>query len=66
MNFSGTKVGDTVTYKCNEGYRPSAEMNGTCTMDAMWDPAPERHNCTFIIGMPLCLTSHVTNCSDIK
>ena len=66
VQYIGTKVGDIVTYKCNEGYRPSTEMKGTCTMDAMWDPAPERHNCTFITGMLLRLTSHVINCSDIK
>ena len=51
VNFSGTKVGDIVTYKCNEGYRPSAEMNGTCGMNSLWDPLPERHNCTLVTGI---------------
>ena len=65
VHYSGTKVGDIVTYKCNEGFRPSAEMNGTCTMDSMWNPAPERHNCTFIIGT--YDTSHIiSSYSDIN
>ena len=46
--YSGTRVGNTVTYACNNGYRPSSEMTGTCTMDSMWDPTPERHHCSLV------------------
>ena len=51
MSFTGTKVGDNVTYKCDEGFRPSLEMNGTCTLEGLWSPAPQEHNCTFIKGI---------------
>ena len=50
INYSGTKVGDIVTFECDEGYRPSAKINGTCQMDSMWDPSPEIYNCTLIYG----------------
>ena len=51
VNFTGTKVGDNVTYKCDEGFRPSLEMNGTCTLEGLWSPAPQEHNCTFVKGI---------------
>ena len=50
VNYSGTKLGNTVTFKCDEGFRPSVEVNGTCRSDAMWHPTPGMHNCTFIEG----------------
>ena len=51
ISYNGTKVGNSVTFKCDEGYRPSAVISGTCRLDSMWDPIPERHNCTFIYGL---------------
>ena len=51
VNYSGTKVGDIVTYMCNKGYRPSAKINGTCRVDSIWFPQPERHICTLISGI---------------
>ena len=50
VSYSGTKLGNIVTFKCDEGFRPSAEVNGTCGSDARWNPAPNRHNCTFVEG----------------
>ena len=51
LHYSGTKPGDYVTYKCNEGFRPSPAMNATCmSSDSRWSPLPERHNCIFIQG----------------
>ena len=50
MSYSGTKVGNNVIYKCHDGFRPSHEMSGTCTMDSMWQPVPEQQTCTLIKG----------------
>ena len=50
VDFSGAKLGNTVIFKCNEGFRPSAEVNSTCGSDARWHPAPNRYNCTLIEG----------------
>ena len=50
VSYSGTEVGDSIIYKCHDGFRPSYEMSGTCTMDARWQPAPHEHNCTLITG----------------
>ena len=49
VNYSGTKL--LVTFKCDEGFRPSAEVVGTCGSDTRWNPAPSEHNCTFIKGI---------------
>ena len=51
LKYSGTKLGDFVIFNCNEGFRPSGEVNGTCISNAMWNPASESHNCTLIEGM---------------
>ena len=45
------REGGTVTYQCNDGYRPSLSFISTCTEDAMWMPDPEEHNCTLVVGM---------------
>ena len=50
VNYTGTKVGNIVTFKCDEGFRPSAEVNGTCGSDTVWNPTPNKHNCTFVEG----------------
>ncbi len=50
-SFSHTREGATVTYQCNNRYRPSSVFSSTCTSIASWIPAPEEHNCTNIIGI---------------
>ena len=51
VNYSGTELGDIVVFKCNEGFRPSAEVNGTCRSNARWYPTSNGHNCTLIRGI---------------
>ena len=49
-DYSHTREGATVTFQCNNGYRPSAVMISICTSTALWIPAPEILNCTLITG----------------
>ncbi len=55
VNYDSTKAGSTVIYRCNDGFRPSTLQRSTCTNERLWIPAPEEHNCTFIIGTVLHL-----------
>ena len=50
-NYAHTREGATVTYKCDDGFRPSAIHNSTCSITGYWTPDPELHNCTFVQGM---------------
>ena len=43
-------------YRCNDGFRPSAEFLSTCANTALWDPPPQDHNCTFVEGMTCLVT----------
>ena len=45
-------------YRCNDGFRPSADFPSTCESTALWDPPPQDHNCTFVEGMT-CLASFI-------
>ena len=49
-SYVHTREGATVTYWCNDGFRPSAIFPSTCNSTARWTPDPEQHNCTFIRG----------------
>ena len=45
-----TREGARVMYRCNDGFRPSADFPSTCESTALWDPPPQDHNCTFVEG----------------
>ena len=57
-DYSHTREGATVTYQCNDGYRPSAVFVSTCTDAALWIPAPDQHNCTFVTGITIIITNN--------
>ena len=48
-----TREGASVMYRCNDGFRPSADFPSTCTNTAMWYPPPQDHNCTYVEGIQL-------------
>ena len=50
-SYPHTREGASVTYQCDDGYRPSAIFTSICESTARWTPAPEDHVCTFVIGM---------------
>ena len=54
-SYVHTREGATVTYMCNDGFRPSAIFSSTCVSTARWTPDPEQHNCTFIQGTVKCV-----------
>ena len=49
-SYANTREGTSVSFKCDEGFRPSAPMVATCMRNAMWHPAPQDHNCTLVTG----------------
>ena len=46
-----TRVGISITYQCNEGFRPSAVFTSVCDSSAQWIPDPATLICEFVIGM---------------
>lgn len=58
-NYTSQRVGAIVSYKCIDGYRPSQRMYSICTNTSTWDPAPEDHVCTLVVGkyLTLCIAS---------
>ena len=49
-SYTNTREGTSVTFRCNEGFRPSVPMIATCMRNAMWYPAPDGHDCILVIG----------------
>ena len=45
-----TRLGASVDYRCDDGFRPSADFTSTCESDGRWTPQPQDHNCTFVRG----------------
>jgi hypothetical protein len=50
-NYTSLRVGEYVTYRCVDGYRPSASMVSVCANTSTWKPPPEDHICTLVVGM---------------
>ena len=65
-DYAHTREGAVVTYRCNDGYRPSQQRSSTCNSTGDWDPPPEQHVCTFVEGIVLlCFSwkcSHIPYC----
>ena len=49
-NYDHTREGATVTYLCDDGFRPSQQMTSNCTSSGNWVPLPQEHMCTFVTG----------------
>ena len=49
-NYTHTREGATVTYQCNDGFRPSQQMTSYCLRTGNWTPPPELHVCTLVTG----------------
>ena len=49
--YDHAREGATVTYQCDQGFRPSLLMTSTCTSTAHWMPPPEMHMCTLVTGL---------------
>ena len=39
-----TRQGATLTFRCNEGFNPTA-INSTCSREGEWIPPPDQHDC---------------------
>ena len=50
-----TREGATVTYQCNDGFRPSRVFTSVCTNTTEWIPPPHLHICSFVTGEALHL-----------
>ena len=48
--FPHTREGSTVTYQCDDGFRPSGVFVSVCDNTAVWIPDPGNHVCTFVLG----------------
>lgn len=59
-NYTNSRVEQTTTFQCDEGYIPSGVVISTCTNLGLWTPEPEEHNCTLIIGKNKILCSMYT------
>ena len=46
-----TREGSSVDYRCDDGFRPSANFTSICDNTTLWIPPPQSHICTFIVGM---------------
>ena len=46
-----TREGATVTFWCNDGFRPSAIVTSICNSTGRWTPDPEQHSCIFVQGI---------------
>lgn len=57
MSYSHTRVGGTVTYRCDESFRPSDSRSSVCNYLGLWIPRPYDHNCTSVIG-EACTVEH--------
>lgn len=63
-DYSGSTKGANVTFRCNQDFVPVTEMVSVCSSDGVWDPAPEKHNCT--AGMAnMCIAILVLHISSI-
>ncbi len=49
-DYNNTMEGTTFTYQCDKEFIPIAVVTSTCSYDGLWTPAPENHNCTFVVG----------------
>ena len=49
-NYNHTREGSTLTFYCNDGFRPSAIMTSTCTNTTLWIPPPHQLECVFVVG----------------
>lgn len=49
-NYAHTREDATVTFQCDDGFRPSIVMTSICRDTAKWMPPPEELNCTLVIG----------------
>ncbi len=38
--FTGTTIGETATYTCDDGYHPVQPATVTCQATGSWDPVP--------------------------
>ena len=46
-----TREGARVDYRCDDGFRPSANFTSTCEGTSLWAPQPQDHVCTFVSGI---------------
>lgn len=49
-NYISSRIHNTITFQCDEGYIPSIITSSTCTFGGLWIPPPEEHNCTLVTG----------------
>ena len=50
LNYTSQEVGATVTYICDDGFRPSQVLMSICANTSLWTPPPDAQNCTFVVG----------------
>ena len=50
-NLTITRVGASITYKCDIGFVPSDLLVSVCRNQALWEPDPAAHNCTLVEGI---------------
>ncbi len=51
-DYATTREGDSITFWCNDGFRPSGIMYSTC-IETLWVPPPHELDCMFITGISL-------------
>ena len=50
VEHSHSREGASVTYMCNDGFRPSSISTSVCSDSMMWAPPLEEYNCTLVVG----------------
>lgn len=50
MNYSLPIEGANITFRCNDGFRPSVVVTSTCIDTTEWIPSPNEYNCTSVTG----------------
>ena len=45
-----TRENASVMYRCDDGFRPSANFSSTCANTTLWTPEPQDLLCTYVEG----------------